>query len=139
MRAALVACAVLAATACGAGSSGFSERADALCARQERAIARLPAPATPLQASLLFDRRQRLRRQEVDGLRRLDAPADAEDDLAGLARQLRLQADDERYLRVGLATGDGQMAQAALNLARRAHRRARRYAHALGLRECARR
>jgi hypothetical protein len=57
--------------------------------------------------------------------------------LGALVRALREEADDARWLRVAVASGDTELGMSATNLGRRAAARARAQALAVDARDCA--
>ncbi len=121
---------------CGGSSPSFAARANAICVQRAQAARTVPVPASAAEAAQVFDRQSRIAEEEARSLAALGAPDGKDAALHGLVSQVQAEIDANRFLRVAALIGDGQQAQGALSLGRRAAARARAYARELGLRAC---
>ena len=123
----------VAVAGCSSKRASYAERADAVCAREQRAIARLPAA---LSAGV-FERRLAIGRRELTELRALGPPAERARDARRFLGAMQREVEAAEQLRVASLTSDSESAQGAIYQGRQAAGLARLSAQSLGLHVCA--
>lgn len=137
----VVAAAAVAATPASAGSTvslpTWALQANAICARGNAAIRRLPKPTTTAQAITVVQKQTFWTDWQADKIRALPRPAAQATRISAMVGEIDVVVRLWRGVLAALKTGDGARASALIGQARPHVTRANTIARALGARTCA--